>query len=310
MVTLTSEYRSVFSVIFPLTRSSWQKRDGGVSNIKTQRPNRKQQRRSPSKSRSRSPAESYYSRHSRPSSRGRSRSIDSVRYRRRADSRAPRSRSPVDRWSDRGGRPSKRYTPSLSRSPTPRRYRSSRSPQGRGRSRERTPYTVYSSSRSRSRSHTRSPSSTPPPRERSRTRTVHRLPTATSLEDVRRWVELPSKSPSRTTNRFSQRNGDGQPKLTKAEVNTILIGTLTLELIGLNSVKHKGGRRRREKRREQRKRKRRRPLVYWTHPKQCRHRCCLRRALLLGMLLPQVSVLHLLSKPAPKEKQKTPASNL
>ncbi|GJE84848.1 serine/threonine-protein kinase [Phanerochaete sordida] len=48
--------------------------------------------------------------------------------------------------------------------------------------------------------------------ERDRPKAVHRLPTATSLEDARRRVDVPSKSPTR---RF--RNGDGQPKPTKAE---------------------------------------------------------------------------------------------
>lgn len=101
---------------------SWQRRDNGAGSstkdYPPQQTGRKQRYRSFSRSRSRSPAESYYSRRS---SRGRSPTPEPARYRRRPDSRGPppRSLSPVDRWS-RNNQPKRRFTPSPSLSP-PRR---------------------------------------------------------------------------------------------------------------------------------------------------------------------------------------------
>lgn len=176
---------------------SWTRRDNAEYSRKTQKSEQKRYR---SPSRSRSP-ESYYSRRS---SRGRSHSSEAPR-RRRADSRGgrSRSRSPYDRP---GKGPPRRWSRSPSRSP-PRRYGRSpmrsppRSPWSpaprRPRSRGRSVSTASTISRSPSRS----------PRERSRT--VHRLPLATSAEDMRKAAaRTPFGLPQKPVQ--EQRNGEGK----------------------------------------------------------------------------------------------------
>ncbi|OCH94103.1 hypothetical protein OBBRIDRAFT_197179 [Obba rivulosa] len=163
-------------------KRDWRNDDGQLNNWTRREPNaalnkndktmgKRKQRRSPSPARlrSRSPAESFYSRRS---SRGRSRSPDTPKRRRRDFSRGPeRSISPSDRYRGRNGRQPARY----SRSPasSPRSYDSA-DPRGRPRRRSR------SLSTSTSRSPSRSPSQSP----KERARTVHRLPPATSIRDL------------------------------------------------------------------------------------------------------------------------------
>ncbi|KAI0698581.1 hypothetical protein BC835DRAFT_643992 [Cytidiella melzeri] len=176
---------------------SWTRRDSADYSRKSHKSERKRYRSSSRSPRSRSPAESYYSRRS---SRGRSRSFDSPRHR-RADSRGPRSRSPHDRpgkgpprrWSRSPSRSPRRYGRSPARSPA----RSPWSPEPRRRrSRGRSLSTASTISRSPSRS----------PRERSRP--VHRLPLATSAEDLRKKISLktPIDLPPRPVQ--DHRNGD------------------------------------------------------------------------------------------------------
>ncbi|KAI0092418.1 hypothetical protein BDY19DRAFT_482706 [Irpex rosettiformis] len=192
--------------------NNWTRRDSTDYSRKGQKSDYKRYR-SPSRSpRSRSPAESYYSRRS---SRGRSYSSDTPR-RRRADSREPRSRSPYDRP---GKGPPRRWSRSPSRSPYPRRHiRSpSRSPiRSPRRSPIRNPRSPWSPgsrrrhSRGRSLSTTSSMSRTPSRSPRERSRTVHRLPLATSAEDLR--SKMGAKGPGDLPQRPDNRNGDGAGK--------------------------------------------------------------------------------------------------
>ncbi|KZT05509.1 Pkinase-domain-containing protein [Laetiporus sulphureus 93-53] len=159
--------------------NNWTRRDNQKLPIKNNRPLAKRQpRRSPSRGRSRSPAESYYSKRS---SRGRSLSSSDSLRRRRKDSSRPirRSPSPIDRNRKKNGYIPRRY--SKSRSPP-----STRSPSidSRGRVRRRSASVTTSTSRSR----TRSPSQSP----KERPRAVHRLPTTTrpaqiALELSQQW---------------------------------------------------------------------------------------------------------------------------
>ncbi|KAI0960240.1 hypothetical protein AcW1_004808 [Taiwanofungus camphoratus] len=152
--------------------NNWTRRDMPQTSNKNNRGTgkRRQQRRSPSRVRSRSPAESY---HSRRSSRGRSLSSDAPKRRRKDTTHAggDRSPSPHDRRGKRNGRQRERYSRSPTSSP-----RSVRSIDSRGRARRRSLSSVTSTSRSRSRTPSRSPKERP--------RTVHRLPVATSVNDI------------------------------------------------------------------------------------------------------------------------------
>ncbi|KZT74392.1 Pkinase-domain-containing protein [Daedalea quercina L-15889] len=196
--------------------NNWTRRDSGPSNKQNNRPGGKRKhRRSPSRGRSRSPADSYYSRRS---SRGRSPSYDTGRRRHRFDSPVGRSPSPSARRGKRNGNALRRRSRSPSWSPPSpdSRGRSSPhySPSGRrtrGRTRSRSVSPSLSGSRSRS------PSSSP----RQRSRTVHRLPTSTrpdlseaakarllrdsSTPRVRRWGPVGPRSPSPP---YQRRRGD------------------------------------------------------------------------------------------------------
>lgn len=127
---------------------------------------KRRSRRSVSPGRSRSPAESYYSRRS---YRSRSRSVDTPKRRRRDDSPPRSGRSPhyQDRKSGRDSRRDRRYSRSPLSSPR------SISTRDRGRRKD---HSSSSYSRSRSRSPSRSP--------RDRRKAVHRLPQATSIKDI------------------------------------------------------------------------------------------------------------------------------
>ncbi|KAJ3553208.1 hypothetical protein NM688_g3741 [Phlebia brevispora] len=186
--------------------NNWTRRDATASTSKANRNGRRQRRtpsRSPSRSRSRtrsfsrsrSPSISRWSYRSGRSSRGHSPISDTPRRRREL-----RSPSPVnERRSPRG----RRYTSRYSRSPTPA-SRRSWTPPSRGRSRERS-RTPSSISTSRSRTRSRSPVE--------RSKTVHRLPVATSLEDVRNFVPKTSAPLN-----FSQRrNGEHKGRSNRAE---------------------------------------------------------------------------------------------
>lgn len=207
--TSTSKSSTLGSLAIADVYPSWQRRDNPYTRdigtdpvidsqmqMRGRSQNQNQRFRSP-RSRSRTP-ESYYSRRSSP---GHSPSPESPKRRRRPAS--PYGLSPSDRYEARGRRRHDRYSrsPSYSsrRSPSPRRSpaRGGRSPDDRGRPRRRSLSSASSMSRSKSRS--RSPS----PHERA-IRPVHRLPVATSLNDVR--VGIP-KNPNALPPRPHARNG-------------------------------------------------------------------------------------------------------
>lgn len=148
--------------------NNWTRRDDPKQSSKSNRAaGKRRQRHSPSRTRSRSPTGSYYSRRS---SRGRSFSPDVSKRRRRDDSRL-RSRSPSPSVQDRNrnGYTRKRRSRSPSSSPP--------SVDSRGRARRRRSLsTTTSTSRSRSRSISRTP--------RERVKTVHRLPAATPISAI------------------------------------------------------------------------------------------------------------------------------
>lgn len=150
------------------TAYSWTRREPSSSKKGVPPPStgKRRSRRSVSPGRSRSPAESYYSRRS---YRSRSRSVDTPKRRRRDDSPPRGGRSPHYQEAQRGrdSRRDRRY----SRSP----ISSPRSVSSRGRGRRRDASTS-SYSRSRSRSPSRSP--------RDRPKAVHRLPQTTSIKDI------------------------------------------------------------------------------------------------------------------------------
>lgn len=148
---------------------SWTRREPSSSKRGGPASGKRRHHHSNSPGRSRSPADSYYSRRS---YRSRSRSFDTPKRRRRDDSPPPRGgRSPAysDRQRGRDPRRDRRYSRSPPSSP--------RSISSRGRDRDRKRYRSTSSySRSRSRSPTQSP--------RERPKAVHRLPPATSIKDI------------------------------------------------------------------------------------------------------------------------------
>jgi hypothetical protein len=166
--TSTSANRKLYLCFNSLLCScSWPKRDSHGSPDKTTKmPARRKHPRSSSRSRSRSPAESYYSRRS-SRGRSRSRSVTPASKRRRRDSSpaAPRSRTPSDRgrkvWNP---QPDRAY----SKSPSSHRRRDSRGARRRSLS--------SASSMSTSRSSSRSPTGRP--------RAVHRLPPATTVVTI------------------------------------------------------------------------------------------------------------------------------
>ncbi|KAK7695842.1 hypothetical protein QCA50_000480 [Cerrena zonata] len=198
--------------------NNWTRRDGPSSANKNAMPSRgrKPQPRTPSRSRSRSRSRSNDSYYSRRSSPRRSQSPNYGHGRRRSPSYTRsygrRSPSPDGRrgWvNDRRGRHSRspsssprsprnyrssplprRSSPGRRSSPPPRRWGRRRSPssassfRSRSRSRSRTPSRSRTRSRTRSMSRSRSRSRSPSISPRDRPRPVHRLPTASSVNDV------------------------------------------------------------------------------------------------------------------------------